>query len=201
VKRRTFFEKAGLGSAALLSLPVLADRLEAPALAHGKSDQGEQEHGHDHGNEGEGLRGDHASATITFGQWRTDPPFDRFATPTDRTRNNHALLPSEVKIKAGGSINFVISGFHNPQVFLNRVPSDIDRTNIVPGSAPPLINDAGGRVFRGLDPRTLGGVQDRVEAITLTAPGRYLVICGVLPHFFDDATGQFVMFGFIEVED
>jgi hypothetical protein len=29
-------------------------------------------------------------------------------------------------------------------------------------------------------------------------PGRYLVICGVLPHFFDPAAG-FIMFGYVRV--
>jgi len=28
---------------------------------------------------------------------------------------------------------------------------------------------------------------------------RYLVFCGVLPHFFDTASGQFIMFGYVRV--
>jgi hypothetical protein len=30
-------------------------------------------------------------------------------------------------------------------------------------------------------------------------PGKFLVICGVLPHFFDAATGEFIMFGYVRV--
>ena len=43
--------------------------------------------------------------------------------------------------------------------------------------------------------------QDRVEAVGFNAPGTYLVMCGVLPHFFDATTGKFIMFGFVEVRD
>ncbi|MBW8860790.1 MAG: hypothetical protein JF601_00210 [Acidobacteria bacterium] len=82
-------------------------------------------------------------------------------------------------------------------------------------AGPPIIADPRNRVFRGADPRNIspmvvtptsptllpvGISQDRVEVVSLTTPGRYLVICGVLPHFFDATTGQFVMFGFIDVE-
>ena len=82
-------------------------------------------------------------------------------------------------------------------------------------AAPPIIADPRNRVFRGADPRNIspavvtptsptllpvGISQDRVEVVSLTNPGRYLVICGVLPHFFNPATGQFIMFGFIDVE-
>jgi hypothetical protein len=42
-------------------------------------------------------------------------------------------------------------------------------------------------------------LQDRVETVRFPSPGRYLVICGVLPPFFDAATGQFVMFGHVKV--
>ena len=41
--------------------------------------------------------------------------------------------------------------------------------------------------------------QDRLENISFTAPGRYLVICGVKVHF-EPAPRQFVMFGFVDVE-
>jgi hypothetical protein len=41
----------------------------------------------------------------------------------------------------------------------------------------------------------------RVEAVAFNEQGRYLVMCGVLPHFFDAASGDFVMFGYVEVND
>ena len=42
-------------------------------------------------------------------------------------------------------------------------------------------------------------MQDRVEVVRFPQPGRYLVICGVLPHFFDPATGEFIMYGYVRV--
>ncbi len=42
-------------------------------------------------------------------------------------------------------------------------------------------------------------MQDRVEVVRFPQAGRYLVICGVLPHFFDPATGEFIMYGYVRV--
>src|SRR5213083_1763946 len=56
-------------------------------------------------------------ATVGFGQWQTDPPLDRFTNPNDRTRNEHVWISREVKIKAGGVVNFIISGFHEPTIY------------------------------------------------------------------------------------
>ena len=58
---------------------------------------------------------------------------------------------------------------------------------------PPLVNYTTDLVYRGLDPRVLNYVPlppatpnlvvDRVEAVNFKEPGRYLVVCGVRPHF------------------
>jgi hypothetical protein len=75
---------------------------------------------------------------------------------------------------------------------------------------PPLITDPVARVYRGLDPAALSmpplpnttaplSIQDRIEVVNFPNPGRFLVICGVLPHFFDQATGEFIMFGYVRV--
>ena len=63
----------------------------------------------------------------------------------------------------------------------------------------PLIADPKNRIYRGLDPRTMPANQDRVETVQIAEPGLYLVICAVLPHFFDAAKMQFVMFGYVNV--
>ena len=72
--------------------------------------------------------------------------------------------------------------------------------------APPLIDDATNRIYRGIDPTVfpfLQGppqqgpidppaqpvLQDRVEVVHFPNPGTYLVICGVLPHFNDGMVG------------
>lgn len=146
--------------------------------------------------------------SVSFGQWQTSPPLDRFTNPNDRTRNDHLLIPHEVKIKAGGAVNFIISGFHEPIVYDDGTqPGDINTALLEPGSSPPgLINDPENRIFRGSDPRkqpVLPGTvptgqmnQDRVESVRFTKPGTYLVICGVHPHFVNDG-----MFGFVKVTE
>jgi len=54
-----------------------------------------------------------ANASVSFGQWLTDPAVDRFATGGNtRTQNSHKVIPYNVTIKAGGSVNFLISGLH-----------------------------------------------------------------------------------------
>jgi plastocyanin len=133
-------------------------------------------------------------ATVSFGQWKTDPPFDRFTVPNVITQDNHQLIPQEVKVKAGGAVNFIISGFHEPVIYdVGTQPGDIntDLQLPIPPVPVPLIDDPSNRIFRGVDPRTVP--QDRVESVTFDKPGTYLVICGVLPHFNDG------MFGFVTV--
>jgi hypothetical protein len=138
------------------------------------------------------IPGPLANATVTFGEWRTDPPLDRFNTPFTPDTNMHHILPNEVTIKAGGAVNFIISGFHLILVYDNGTqPSSIDITDTLPGPPAPLINDDTNRIYRGLDPR----VQplDRIEAVHFPSRGRYLVICGVFPHFVNG------MFTFVNV--
>jgi len=193
MKRREFVEKVGIGSAVLLTGGALgaAGKTVTTAKKAEKQD-------HDHAP----VHGDKAHAVIAFGQW---VPFDRLNNPAippnvpggpnDRTKNHHVLTPFEVTIKPGGAVSFIISGFHNPVIYGPGTElADINATLLVPGSNPPgLIDDPNNRVFRGIDPRTLGTVQDRIENVTLSEPGRYLVICAVVPHFNDK------MHGFINV--
>ena len=213
MKRREFFKKAGISSAALVSLPAFA---KPAAGTPGGKENGRQEAEHSHGHgDHEDLNGPLAHATVSFGQWNTDPALDRFPNNSPRLANNHQLIPGEVTIKSGGAVSFVISGFHHVLVYGNRKkPADIDRNNLIfptiqlgPTPGPPLINDPLDRIYRGLDPSVfpmLPGstppqpLQDRVEIVRFQNPGRYLVICGVLPHFFDVASG-FMMFGYVKV--
>ena len=58
----------------------------------------------------------------------------------------------------------------------------------VPGVFPGFINDPVNRVYRGLDPRPPAPL-DRAEVVTFAEPGRYLVVCGLLPHFLDNMSG------------
>jgi plastocyanin len=150
------------------------------------------------------------NATVSFGEWQTEPPLDRFPINSPRERNEHRLIPRTVTIKAGGSVNFIISGFHQPAVYDDGTrPRDIDETLTVgsTGVPPnvPLINDPDNRIYRGLDPSRLHLVdpivsnpsivaQDRVEVVVFPKPGKYLVICAVQPHFVNDN-----MYGFVVV--
>jgi hypothetical protein len=61
----------------------------------------------------EPISGPLANATINFGSWRTDPPLDRFPNVSPIDRNQHQLTPHEVTIQAGGTVNFIIGGFHH----------------------------------------------------------------------------------------
>ena len=139
------------------------------------------------------INGPLANATVSFGAWPTDPPLDRFAgTGAPTLPNVHQLIPHEVKIKAGGSVNFIISGFHNVIVYDDGTqPGDINKTLLVDGL---LIDDPDRRIYRGLDPGLPAlALQESTEVVQFPKPGTYLVICGVLPHFNDG------MFGFVKV--
>jgi len=212
MKRREFFQKAGIGSAGL-ALPALA---VAPKGKSAGGKQPEQE-GHGHDGKHDDMDGPLSSATVSFGQWDLTTPLDRFPNVSDRNRNNHTLIPSTVEIKAGGSVNFVIGGFHHILIYDDGTkPSDIHYTMTIPTTVqpgPPLINDPVKRIYRGLDPSVMpqlpGAVgaipptmplQDRVEVVRFPNPGKFLVICGVQPHFVDIATGEFIMFGYVKVK-
>ncbi|HEX4946342.1 MAG TPA: twin-arginine translocation signal domain-containing protein [Blastocatellia bacterium] len=141
------------------------------------------------------VNGPMANATVSFGQWSTDPPLDRFPNLGAPAKpNGHQLIPHEVTIKAGGTVNFIIAGFHHILVYDDGTqPTDINADLLVPGSTPPgLIDDPNNRIYRGLDPRAFP--QDRVEVVQFPKRGRYLVICGVRPHFVNDE-----MYGWVRV--
>jgi len=178
MKRREFVEKLGIGSASIVAATTLG----------GAAASAEAQHVHDSTQ----MDGPLANATVTFGAWLTTPALDRFTNAGNtRTSNLHKLVPYNVTIKAGGTVNYVISGLHLILVYApGTAPESIDLTQIefaVPGVFPGFIADAQNRIYRGLDPRPLP--LDRVEAVTFAAPGRYLVACGILSHFVDGMRG------------
>ena len=197
MKRREFVEKAGVGAAALVGLST-------PGHAGASAKAGAQ---HNHGP----ISGPLATATVSFGAWRSGINRRPNLGATAGLPNNvHALIPNEVKIQAGGTVNFIIAGFHLLVVYDDGTqPGDINTAlTVLPtvAPAPPLIDDATNRIYRGIDPTTLpflqgppqqGPVgppaqpvlQDRVEVVHFPDPGTFLVICGVLPHFIDGMVG------------
>lgn len=149
------------------------------------------------------VKGPNSSATVSFGAWTTNPPLDRFFVPAPPpgVGNLHALVPEIAKIKAGGTVNFIIAGLHVVAVYDDGTkPTDINTSILVPGPrpGPPIINDSNRRIYRGIDPLVSAGPPpvfnvDRVEVVQFENPGTYLVICAVLPHFSEG------MFGYVRV--
>ena len=139
-------------------------------------------------------------ATISFGQWETDPSVDRLnANPMGGAGNNHDLIPDIVTIEAGGAVNFVIAGLHNVQIFDDGTKPDDIGTTVpppLPGMGGGIIDDANNRIYRGWDPNSIPNnfQRDRVETVHFAEPGRYLVICGVVNHFVNDR-----IYGFVRV--
>ena len=176
------------------------------------------------GNDQQGQHGAHhhgkrdaksTNYTVSFGHWlptptdmptQTESPIDRFAPadPNPRFLNGHNILPNDFRIRVGDTVTFAISGFHLVLIYRRTRPQQIDRTNLLispPMTFPPLINDPENRLYRGLDPRTMPANQDRIEVVGFNTRGRHLVICGVLPHFFDPDLQDFLMYGYIDVRN
>jgi len=192
MKRREFVEQLGIGSAL--------------AAAAGVAVAAQDDHEH------RPVSGPLANETVSFGAWpvgTVDAPMDRTTGPSlaPLAANHHALVPFDVTIKEGGSVNFVIAGFHQVVVYApGKKVDDVNQSVLLPiPGAPPfigLIDDPDKRVYRGLDPRALSPAppaapnllsQDRVEALDFATRGTYLVICAVNVHF---AAG---MYGWVKV--
>ena len=185
MKRREFFEATGVAVAFLSLRP-------GRALADSQYD---------------GRSGPLATATMTFGSWRTDTATDRHANPQSGPAINwHPVVPHTVTIAAGGTVNFVIAGLHQIAIYTSGVqPSDIN-VALSAADAPQLIDDPAGRIYRGLNPfplrapiATAAGMQhvvarDRNEAVHFPEPGTYLVVCTVRSHFVDHS-----MWGWVRV--
>ena len=203
MKRREFFRKAGIGSAALVTLG-------SPARSHAASQSHAQLH--------PAASGPLATATVSFGAWTQLPGtgtlnrFPNVGQAAGVANNVHAMIPDEVKIKAGGSVNFIIAGFHLLAIYDDGTKPGHINTNLtipltITPPAPPIINDPNNRIYFGLDPSALPRLappnppvapaspplQDRIEVVHFPDPGTFLVICAVLPHF------QGGMYGYVNV--
>jgi len=119
------------------------------------------------------------------------------ALPPPNGGPNHHVLPGIIKVKAGGVVNFVVSGLHQVYVysagakredviipsvgfFVNN-PEVIDPVRFYyqgikrsggPSPYPPVSN-----------PRS--NAENRVEPVLFKEPGTYLVICNISPQLRD----------------
>jgi hypothetical protein len=211
--RRDLFKVAAGGSlAAGLGWGLTSAGASGASAQSQNRDRGDDNgHGdHDHSP----VNGPLATAVVSFGQWPTSPPVDRHPNLSPLDRNGHQVIPHEVTVKAGGTVNYIIAGLHQIAVYDRGIrPQNINTALLVPpaGGGPPiLIDDPEGRLYRGLDPTVLPILSvpppplpppnppqvlaDRVEVVHFPRPGRYLVICTVLPHFVNDN-----MYGWVRV--
>jgi plastocyanin len=108
---------------------------------------------------------------------------------------NHHVLPRTIEIKAGGVVNFAVAGFHQIVVYQPGVEAD----DIVAPPFPPnlFVNyNLGTAYYVGINPNdanpatpvtpaTLFNGENRLESVSFSQPGVYLVICNVTPHFND----------------
>jgi hypothetical protein len=134
---------------------------------------------------------------------------------------NHHVIPDTVRVNVGDVVNFAVSGLHIIRVYGNGVKiSDIkalipDECEVNPlppatfpaqcGPPPVPVVPAGtlNVYYQGINPLVSpqpgppfalpSAATNRIEPVSFLEPGRYLVICAVLPHFNDK------MFAWIEV--
>jgi len=134
---------------------------------------------------------------------------------------NHHVIPDSVRVNVGDVVNFAVAGFHIIRVYGNGVkisdikaiiPDECEINPVPPATfpatcgAPPVPVVPTGTLniyYQGINglvspqpgpPFALPSpAANRVETVSFLEPGRFLVICAVLPHFNDK------MYAWIEV--
>lgn len=134
---------------------------------------------------------------------------------------NHHVIPEIVRVNVGDVVNFAVAGFHIIRVYGDGVklsdvkaliPDECEINPIPPATfpstcgAPPVPVVPAGTLnvyYNGINglvspqpgpPFALPSpASNRVETVSFLQPGRFLVICAVLPHFNDK------MYAWIEV--
>lgn len=128
------------------------------------------------------------SVTVAFGGGLNT------ATPPGNPANHH-VLPRTIEIKAGGVVNFAVAGFHQIIVY----QPGIQASDIVAPAFPPNLfmnYNLGTAYYVGINPRnanagtpaapaTVFNGDNRIESVSFSQPGVYLVLCNVTPHFND----------------
>lgn len=145
-------------------------------------------------------------------------PLDRHPTSSPNNRNVHKVLPFDAEIDEGGAVSFIISGAHQILIYDDgttlqevREAADTNNDGVVNATdtsilpiGPGLVDVPTKRIYRGLNPLVLNydptvgavppppapvAVRDRIESVNFDRPGRFLAVCGVLPHFNEGMHG------------
>ena len=137
-----------------------------------------------------GIAGAPAEAVVRFGN--PDAGTERFGPTHPSAHAVDNIIPNTVVIRAGGTVTFDVVAPHLVAIYEpGTTPDDI---RLIPGvtlfdhvgpPGPPFIpnfyiDEPNGRLF--LDPAPAFGPPHSVQ-YTFDAPGRYLVICVIAPHF------------------
>lgn len=143
-------------------------------------------------------KNDGLSVTVAFGFGLNTLPAVEPSAPNNR------ILPPDVKVRQGGVVHFLMSGFHMATVYKpGTEPEDIvvppsgtfisDPTMVPPSNVFYFgINPQGGPLNTAATTNPFNG-SNRQESVSFSEPGTYLVICNVRQHFLDG------MFAFVEV--
>ena len=181
--------------APLLAVSTAVTLLASP-LAGAQNDQSDQ-------NE---RQRDRKIVTVAFGAGLN--------TAQPGNSQNHHVIPGVIRVQPGDVVNFVVSGLHVIRVYGSgvslrdvkaQIPDECEVNPAPPAEFPancftdgpvPVIPQLGLDVFYeglnsiGAPPQVppfapVSLAQNRVEPVAFLNPGRYLVICAVLPHFND----------------
>lgn len=133
-------------------------------------------------------------------------------TATPGNPVNHAVLPQDIKVKAGGVVDFGIAGFHDIIIFKPGVTlqdlldagggvyPDAGFPFVFPSDPlaplPPAVAFLTDSIYyRGINPAggppqtppviSPSNAMNRSEPVAFLTPGTYLVICNVRPHLVD----------------
>lgn len=131
-----------------------------------------------------------STATLTFGRSGVGSPFP---APDGHDMSIHAydkILPHVVNITVGGSVTINLGPLHAAAVYdVGTRPEDITLSDATLDDlpVPPIpnfvINDPTNRVALGPAPDPFGPSSWTTPPGTFDEPGRYLVICVIMPHF------------------
>ena len=139
------------------------------------------------------------AATMEYGNPEAGSPF-RPASGHDRSGHGRDQInPRTLVVAAGTTVRFQVNPTHRVAVYDDGTqPEDIEvspATLVTLGGRPRFgVDDPDGRL--AIQPASaFSFTTPSTFAYTFTEPGRYLVICGVTPHFVN-----FNMYGWVDVK-